>query len=374
MRFSDIISAGDHNQYLIEAAAKDTLPHAMLFWGSPGSGKLATALALAQYLMCKDRQPEGACGICGSCVKSSQLLHPDIHFSFPGFAEGKEYVSTDLYPAWRQALLANPYLDLRDWMDAIESDRKQLNLSVKEAQRIVEQLSMHAFEGGNKVQLIWLPEYFGTASNILLKLIEEPPDGTILILVTEERRALLPTILSRCQQLLFKPVPHAMISDKLESQYDIERARAERIAVNCHGNWNLAMRMASKSEFNPVEWMQQWIKVAWAGDYAAMRQWSDQMNGFSREENKQYLRYVIDVCQKLFWTKWGIDFYAEQSEQAMLKWLNTKIEFNELEQLVKLAESNLRGAGVNAKVNLMWFDATLKLRTALRMYHGKVEA
>ena len=269
MLFSEIISAGDHNQYLLEAAANETLPHAMLFWGDEGTGKLATAIVLSQYLLCRDRQPEGPCGICGSCVKSSQLLHPDVHFSFPGFAEGKEYVSTDLYPAWRESLLANPYLGLQDWMQAIASDRKQLNLSVKEAHRIVEQMSMHAFEGGYKVQLIWLPEYFGTASNMLLKLIEEPPERTILILIAEDRKALLPTILSRCQQLLFKPIPHHLITEHLETRLDIDKARAERIAVNCHGNWNLAMRMADRSEFNPVEWMQQWIKVAWTGDFRA---------------------------------------------------------------------------------------------------------
>jgi hypothetical protein len=118
--------------------------------------------------------------------------------------------------------------------------------------------------------------------------------------------------------------------------------------------------------------MEDWVRIVWEGDLARIRKWTEDMNTMSREENKQYQQYVIEVLQKLYWIKWGIDFDADKEERAMLDSLNKKIEFNELEDLVKLSEKNLRGLRRNGRANMIWLDASLKLRTALKNYHGQI--
>jgi uncharacterized phage-associated protein len=146
------------------------------------------------------------------------------------------------------------------------------------------------------------------------------------------------------------------------------------VAASAHGNWNLAKKVAEDKNFKPVEWMQGWIRAAWSRDLVKIKAWSGGMAKNTREENKQYLRYTIDVWQRLFWIKWGIDFEVDKDEEEMLKWLNTKIEFNELEVLVGLSEKNVRAIIRNGNPSILWMDATMQLRTALTTTHGQLRA
>jgi len=374
MRFSDIIASGDHIGFLQHAVDHQTIPHAMLFWGPEGTGKLSAAIALSQYLLCTDKQSDGSCGVCRSCVKTEKIIHPDVHFVFPIVTTKALYRSTDFYPQWRQAVSENPHLNLNEWLLNVTSDNKQLNISTKECHRIIDQLSLKAYEGSYKILIIWMAEFLGREGNKLLKLIEEPQDNTVIILIAENRNAILPTILSRCQQFYFKPLPSELITNVLESNLGLDADRARRVAVSSHGNWNMALRIAEETNFRPVEWMQEWIRAAWSRDLVKIKAWAGDMSKKSREEHKQYLRYTIDVWQKLFWIKWGIDFEADKEEEDMLKWLNKKIEFNELEALVSLSERNVKAIRRNANASILWMDATMQLRTALITSHGQLRA
>lgn len=374
MRFNEIIASGDHMGFLQHAVDHQTLPHAMLFWGPEGTGKLSAAIALSQYLLCTDKQSEGSCGVCRSCVKTEKIIHPDVHYVFPMVTSKETYRSTDYYPQWRQAVSENPHLNVSEWLQYLTNDNKQLNISTKECHRIIEQLSLKAYEGSYKILIIWMVEYLGKEGNKLLKLIEEPQDNTIIILIAENRKAILPTVLSRCQQFYFKPLSIEKVTNTLESKLGLDSSRARRVAANSHGNWNLARNIAAETNFRPVEWMQGWIRAAWSRDLAMIKDWAGNMAKKSREEHKQYLRYTIDVWQRLFWIKWGIDFEVDKEEEEMLKWLNKKIEFNELEILVDLSERNVRAITRNANASILWMDATMQLRTALTTPHGQLRA
>lgn len=374
MHFKQILAPEGRLRELKNAVDHRTLPHAMLFWGPEGTGKLPSALALTQYLLCRDRQPEGSCGQCRSCVKTEKYVHPDVHFVFPIIKTAKQFRSVDFYPEWREAIEQNPYLNVQDWFLAFGEEKKQLNIPSSECHRIIEQLSLRAYEGAHKVLIIWMAEYLGREANKLLKLIEEPQDDTHIILIADNRNAILPTVLSRCQQFYFSPLATSVIAGALESRLGLAPVEARQIAASSHGNWNLAQHIARKADFKPVEWMKGWIKTAWGRKHAEMRAWSAGMAKLGREENKQYLRYTIDVWQKLFWIKWGIDFEADPDEEEMLKWLNTKIEFNELEELVSLCEKNIGLISRNASAAILWMEATIKLRTALATTHGQLKA
>lgn len=372
MNFSDIIIQGDHHDYLQQAVDRQSLPHALLFWGPEGTGKLATAVTLTQYLLCHDKSDAGACGSCRSCVKTEKLVHPDVHFVFP--TVGAKMKSTDFYPQWREALADNMYLSLQDWMEIISADNKQGNINASDCQRILEQLMLKSFEADHKILIMWMAEYLRKEGNKLLKMIEEPPADTLIILIAEDRDAILPTVLSRCQQLFFAPIAANAIADRAEKTLGVDAERAQWIAAASQGNWNQALQLARGTYYNPVEWVQDWIKAAWSRDPGRMAAWVNGIAGNSREEHKQILRYILNIWQKLFWLKWGVTFEAEPKEMQLVTFLNTKIEFNELETLVQVCEENLMAIERNANPRLVWMQSTLLLRNALIKEHAPLGA
>ena len=175
-----------------------------MFYGPEGCGSLALALAYARFISCTDRLEEDACGKCPSCVKYNKLAHPDLHFVFPAPSAGSgvESASDNLLEKWREALLENPYMDQFQWYEKIGMENKQGLIGAKESSGIIRKLSLKSYESDYKVLIMWLPERMNsTSANKLLKLIEEPPAGTLFLLVSETPEDVLPTIQSRTQMI-----------------------------------------------------------------------------------------------------------------------------------------------------------------------------
>ena len=221
MRFSEVAGHAELKQQLVKTVAEERVPHAQLFHGPEGSGALALALAYATYLSCRDRKEEDSCGTCSSCLKYDKLIHPDLHFVFPVFTTptNSKPVSDDFMVQWRSSLLENPYLTSNQWYARIGLENKQGSIMTRESEEITRKLMLKPYESDFKVMIIWMPEKMNqTASNKLLKLIEEPPPMTIFLMVPEDTGPILPTILSRTQWIR---VPRLREEDLMEALADL---------------------------------------------------------------------------------------------------------------------------------------------------------
>src|SRR5690349_11298423 len=226
MQFSEVIGQEEVKQHLVELVQHNRLSHALLFLGKEGAGTLPLALSFAQYVVCEktgNRQPVttgpslfgddlppalstvqmmDSCGTCPACLKSQQLIHPDIHFSYPTVTKkpGEKPIATDFISEWRDFVRLNPYGNLFDWIEMIkEKENSQGKITARECDEIIRKLSLKSFESIYKILIMWMPEELDKEGNKLLKIIEEPPPNTLFILITENEELVLPTIVSRCQ-------------------------------------------------------------------------------------------------------------------------------------------------------------------------------
>ena len=221
MQFKDIIGQSAVKRRLIEAARAGRVPHAQLFMGPTGVGKLPLAIAYAQYLNCKNRTDTDSCGVCPTCLQFARLQHPDLHFAFPIVKGDAGDTCDDFVSTFRSALLHDPYLTLPAWYEALGVETKQGMIYEKEAAEILRKLSLRAFGDGYKTMIIWLPEKMNTAcANSLLKILEEPPSGTLFLLVSDEPHLLLPTIRSRVQEVVIGHDPE-LEAHRLQMQTDL---------------------------------------------------------------------------------------------------------------------------------------------------------
>lgn len=319
MLFSEILGQEHIKNHLTKSADYGRVPHAQLFVGPEGSGTLPMAIAYAQYLLCKNSNGENTNGNDSCNLKFNNLSHPDLHFVFPVANNDKiksHAVSKHFMEEWRQLIERQPYGNLFDWYRILGIDNKQGQIGVDEAQDIVKTLSLKSYEGGYKVMLIWMAEKMNTsASNKLLKLIEEPPNQTVFILITEDEEQIINTIKSRCQILQFAPLAEDIIKNGLIANYQIPEADAIKIAHQANGNYNKACDLVySDSEDTQFEdWFVFWIRSAFKakGNKSAIHDlisWSETIAKTGRETQKQFLNFCLDFFRQALL----LNYQAEQ--------------------------------------------------------------
>lgn len=311
MRFSEIIGHEKLKKRLVQSAVNDRIAHAQLFSGPEGSGHLALALAYVQFLSCENILEEDSCDNCPSCIKCKKLIHPDLHFSFPTSPlKDRKAKSDDFMSDWREAVLQNPYMSLFDWYEFIGIENKQGYMSVDESSDILRKLSLKTYEGKFKVMVIWMAEKMRVdASNKLLKMIEEPPDNTIFILVTENRDQVLSTILSRTQLVKINRFEDSEIISVLKSKNHLDQRYAQRIAHISEGNMNAALSMA-KSESDSLEMEKEfmnWMRLCFSllrkpekdsETFSKLNEWIDTVAKSGRERQKIFLQYGLEVARQ----------------------------------------------------------------------------
>jgi DNA polymerase-3 subunit delta' len=247
MHFEEIIGQDHIKKHLAKTAENGRVPHAQLFVAPQGTGALPMAVAYTQLVMCDldTTKPYALRERCREKIK--RLMHPDLHFVFPVAANSKvkdHPVSDKFLDDWREFVTETPYGSLYNWYQKIGIENKQGQIGVDEAEDIVKKLSLKPYEGGFKVMIIWMVEKMNvSAANKLLKLIEEPPDKTVLILITEDEEQLLKTIVSRCQVLHFKPLSEFEIKNALIRNEHAEPNTAMKIAHRANGNYNSAVHL-----------------------------------------------------------------------------------------------------------------------------------
>lgn len=304
MLFSEVIGQQTVKQQLIQTVKENRVSHAQLFYGPQGSGKLALAIAYAQYISCTGKKTDDSCGNCPSCHKYSRLVHPDLHFVFPVISgQGKASVSDSYIDAWREMVLKNPYFNLNMWLNHIGAENKQGSIMADEAREIIRKLSLKTFEAEYKVMIVWLPERMNNAAaNKLLKILEEPPDKTLFILVADTHEDVLPTILSRAQPRKIPAIDSESLSAWLMKQFGVDQAEAIDVCRMSAGNYFEACNHIDASNdftFNFNNFVAL-MRLAYAKNVGDMVKWVSNMAGIGREKQKEFIEYALRMLRGNF--------------------------------------------------------------------------
>jgi DNA polymerase III subunit delta' len=307
MLFSEITGQDEVKTRLIQVARQQKVGHALLFAGHEGTGKLALAIAFARYLNCENRGDADSCMECNSCRKYSQLIHPDLHFVFPVAStkdSGKDPVSDDFLPRWRECVIANPYMSLFQWYENIGIENKQGSISKNESLQIIKKLSFKNFEAVYKVMIIWMAEKMNIfASSKLLKILEEPPRNTVFILISENPGQIIPTISSRCQLIKINKIDKRSMEQAIRQKTGItEQDRLDELVRMSDGNYLQLLESLEGAEDkrHNFEMFIKLMRLCFAIDIPGISGWIDGMAGRGREKQKQFLQYALHITRGNF--------------------------------------------------------------------------
>ena len=303
MRFDNIPGLESKKAQLVAAARGNHVAHAQLFSGKPGSPNLPMALAYATYLNCEHPTEHDACGQCPSCAKNAKFVHPDLHFVFPVSAtknvKAEEAISEKFLPQWREFLLTNPYGDLDAWSAIYGGEDKQVNISKRESREIIKNLSLKAFEGRYKIMIVWLPEYMHqTAANGILKILEEPPENTVFILVTNAYDKLLTTITSRTQMVTIPLLENEAVKNLLIEKHDVAPDRAEVMASLADGDYQAALKLASNMENDSHTFFAEWMRSCFRKDLPELVERSENFHKSNKLAQRSLFKYSLTIMRE----------------------------------------------------------------------------
>lgn len=382
MLFSDILGQEHLKNHLTQSIENGRIPHAQLFVGPEGSGKLPLAIAYAQYLLCKNKNGENEGGNTACNLKFEHFSHPDLHFVFPVSTNDKvksHPVSKLFLDDWRKLITEQPYCNLFDWYRQLGVDNKQGQIGVDEAHDIVKSLSLKSYEGGFKVMIIWMAEKMNLAcANKLLKLIEEPPENTVFILIAEDEEQLISTIRSRCQVLHFPPLSEDVIKNTLVSNYDLEESIASKIAHQANGNFNKASDLVydDSEDLQFEEWFVFWIRSAFKakGNKGAIRDlisWSEEVARTGRETQKQFLHFCLDLFRQAMLMNYSANelvFMETKSEGFKLEKFAPFVHENNVLEISNELQDAIYHIERNGNSKIILTDLSIKLT---RLLHKK---
>lgn len=382
MLFSEIIGQEHLKKHLTHSVDNGRIPHAQLFVGKEGAGALPMAIAYAQYVLCGNTQGENENGNPACNLKFNALSHPDLHFAFPvatNDAVKKHPVSKLFLEDWRKLLSEQPYCNLFDWYKQLGIDNKQGQIGVDEAHEIVKSLTLKSYEGGYKVMLIWMAEKMNIAcANKLLKLIEEPPNKTIFILIAEDEEQLISTIRSRCQVLHFPPLAEENIKLALLKKYGLEETVATKIAHQANGNFNKACDLVyqDSEDLQFEEWFVFWIRSAFKakGNKSAIHDlisWSEEISRTGRETQKQFLHFCLEFFRQAMLSNYqanALVFMAPKSENFKLENFAPYVHGNNIMDISNELQDAIYHIERNGNSKIILTDLSIKLT---RLLHTK---
>jgi DNA polymerase-3 subunit delta' len=305
MNFSRIPGQKEIIGKLIRSVHEERVSHAQLFAGPEGCGSLALALTYARFISCENRTEHDSCGTCKSCVKYEKMIHPDLHFVFP-VIKGKKAtdpVSDNYLEEWREFVKKSPYFTLNNWLDSIEVGNAQGMIFASEASEIIKKLSLKTFESDFKIMIIWLPEKMHQATaNKLLKMIEEPPEKTLFLLVAEEPDKVIPTILSRCQLIKIPSFRGSDIDRYLIQRFGLTSDKASDISRVSAGNIIRAIELCENedSSLSNLNRFKSLMRFAWKRDIISIINWSEEISTTGREAQKNFISFSLRILRENF--------------------------------------------------------------------------
>ncbi len=375
MDFSQVIGHDHIKNHLKKTADSGRIPHAQLFVGPEGCGLLATAIAYAKHVICTNDNE-----VCS--IKFDTFSHPDLHFVFPNVTTDEVKTkpkSADFLIEWRDFMKQNLYGGLYDWYKHLGAEKKQGEIRVDDASEILKTLSLKSYEGGYKVLIIWMAEKMNiAAANKLLKLIEEPTDRTLIILLAEDEEQIIQTIRSRCQVLKFNALPESLIAENLIKNHQIEPKLAQKIAHQSQGNYNKAVHLLHQdSDDLPFEqWFITWVRAAFKakGNAAAVSdliEWSDAIAGLNRDTQKRFLAYCSNFFRQALLYNYeakSLVFYKPTDEKFSLEKFSPFVTGNNITDIFKAINDAIYHIDRNGNAKIILTDLSIKLT---RLIHQK---
>jgi DNA polymerase-3 subunit delta' len=377
MQFQDIQGNAGVKRFLVNSVAENRISHGQLFLGPPGCGKLSTAIAYAQYIACHNRTDTDSCGVCPSCLKFQKLIHPDLHFVYPVVTGGsaKKPVSDDYIAQWRQFVLKSVYHGIDDWYDFIGSDNAQGAIFAQESQEIIRKLNLKTFEGEYKVMIIWMAEKMNeTAANKLLKMLEEPPEKTLFVLVAENEEQILTTIRSRVQLVKFSSLTTEETAKALSREFpEAENGNLQNASILCGGNFLEAvsvLKQFQSGEGNPdFEMFTALMRESFSSHYDKVIKLSDDLSKLGREKQKRF----FDYCQRMIRECFMLGCVSEQlvrmtpQERVFADKFSPFIHKGNITALTELFSEASRNIERNAYGKLVFTDLALKVSAQLHV-------
>jgi len=305
MLFQQVVGQEALKHKLRDSVKNGRVAHAQMLVGSAGSGPLPLALAFAQYLACKNRTETDSCGTCESCKRYAKLEHPDLQLIFPKNktqkVDSKNYSSKEFVVDFRAAVLRNPYLNLNNWLKQLGIENKQGLINVDDSREVLQNLSYKAYEAKYRVVLIWLAEYMNaSAANKILKILEEPPERTVFLLVAEDTENMLQTILSRVQIHRLGRLTEDEIAAALPDVVGGEE-RAQQLAHLADGDLNLAKQLLEDQTVvtDSIGFFIRWMRACFSVNLEMLRDLTDEFQSLGREQQKAMLQQSGSILRKV---------------------------------------------------------------------------
>ena len=363
MTFNEVIGQQEAQERLKQMAESGHLPHALMLCGPEGSGKMALATAFACYLLDN--------GTPSAKAMLEKLEHPDLHFTYPTIklpSMGSDHkpVSEDFAKEWHELIMQGPYFTMDEWMQAMGGENQQAIITAGESDELVRKLSLKSSQGGYKVSIIWLPERMNIeCANKLLKLIEEPPQQTVFIMVTEEPDKLLETIRSRVQVVDIRKTDNEDIQQALVERRGIDEEAARRISRLANGNWLKALEELQVGSENEL-FLDMYImlmRLAYQRKIKELQKWSEQMAGMGREKQKRWLNYFLRMTRENFMYNFQDAElnYMTQKEEDFARNFARFINENNILAISDLTNLAIRDIGQNANAKIVFFDFALQM-------------
>jgi DNA polymerase-3 subunit delta' len=384
MLLSEVIGQEKLKKQLVDMVQQQRLPHALLLVGPEGSGALPLAVAFAQYIVSIPNQAAATADLFGAPAepiaqpfytpeqiadvpayhRASQLMHPDLHFSFPTIIEkpGQKNISANFIEQWREFINGYPYGNAFDWLQFIKAENKQGNISADECNEIIKKLSFKSFESAYKVLVLWMPEYLGKEGNKLLKLIEEPPDNTIFILVAASEENILPTILSRCQFVKVPRLTTHEIESALIGRAKLAPEKAKQVAILAEGNYREALHLIQHSDQDYISMIKDWLNAILKMGPLAQLKWVEEISKLGREQQKQFLKYFNHLLEHSIRLKtMGSDLPLDSDLKDFALRINKIAGVSQMESIVNELDKSIYHIERNANPKMLFMALSIKL-------------
>lgn len=374
MRFKDVIGQDEIKSRLVQAYKDNRVSHSYLFYGAPGVGKMALAIAFAQYLSCENKEDGDSCGHCPSCLKYEKLVHPDLHFVFPYITSSNSQnkaVSDTYIDLWRPMVNNSPYFSYRDWTNNLQSENKQCQIYAAESAEIIKKVSLKTYESDYKVMIIWLPEKMNTeCANKILKVLEEPPHNTVFLLVSNNREDILPTIQSRTQPVKVLGIADEPLKQALVEKFGISESEAADVVKISNGSFLEARQQIEQDEENAFNFdnFKSLMRICYKYDVVSTFDFAKSISKLSRERQKSFINYCLIMVRENFVRNVNTDVaYLTKEEEEFSVNFSRCINERNIDSYITILNDTYYQIERNGNSEIIFTDTAFNIMKIIRM-------